>query len=117
MKMLFSVLLCFVFVFCSTTARAEFYDGQQLLNGLEAFFKPHTQRSQEDLVNASMAMGYVEGVCDAVEMDTGRPPHQPGVVPGVLAGGVRTYLRNNRDVLNKPAAPLVVDALRTKYGR
>ncbi len=108
---------CCAITLCSTSAQAEFCDGQQLLAGLDAVVKPHPQRSEQELVDASMAIGYVKGVCDAVEADTGRSPHKQGVAPGVLALDVRTYLRANPDALRKPAASVVVSALRGKYGK
>jgi hypothetical protein len=105
------LFLVLVVAFSPQLATAEFKTGQDLQEGLQKWFKDPTPDG--DLIEASVAFGYVVGVVDAHTDITVCPPD--GATQGQLAQIAFKYLNANPEKLNLSADLLVVNSLRVVW--
>jgi formylglycine-generating enzyme required for sulfatase activity len=109
---LFAALLSMCLV---ATAHAEFYNGRKLARDLDAWSTPAGQANAKTMYQSGVGIGYLYGICDALQAED-KTPLPAGVLGDQLAVAVRDYLREHPDQLDLPAARLVRDAIKNKYG-
>jgi hypothetical protein len=114
MRFFFAAIVMCMLLLDAPSAKAEFYNGKQLAEGLDDFFKPLEEVDKNGMFRGGAAMGFIKGVCDALE-DEGFDLAPENVTPGEIAVVLRDYLRRHRDELDQPAAALVRRGLEEKF--
>ena len=87
----------------TTSAYAEFWDGNKLLNHIKA----------ESLYRQGMALGYIMGVHDTMQEINHCPP--PNAQAGQMLDMVENYLNNVPAQRHKAADVLVLHVLKTAF--
>ena len=88
---------------CATTAHAEFWDGNKLLNHIKS----------ESMYRQGMALGYVMGVHDTMQEINHCPP--PNAQAGQVLDMVENYLTNVPAQRHKSADSIVMHVLKTAF--